>query len=257
MRAAPASHPALRDFDREIDEIVQQLHALREQREELLIHKGPDHPELREVIARRDRLIGRLLDLRARPPHREGPETFVPPGQRPPGPHQPPPVEDVLMRLRQERPEVYERLMVLRREHPERFQEELPRVLRSAGAFEVPVPPPGPERRRMEMEEMRERDPERFKLVQRDEQLMDRAVETAERCRRTAEPERRKELEAQLREILNQQFDTRMEIRRLEVKDLKQRLDDLTAGLEKRAKDKPNLVDRRLKQMLNPDEAEW
>jgi hypothetical protein len=211
----------------------------------------------------------------------------------PPGPP-PVPVEEVLERLRHDRPELHDRLMMLRRENPERFREELPRFIQgpppihgeagvvelgphpvqvplppgmgpvTAGVgvmgetFNIPVPPPmGPERRRIEMQEMRERDPERFKLMQRDEQLTDRTIELAEKCRRPAEPEARKRAETELREVLSQQFDVRMEIRRMEVKDLRARLDELTAGLEKRIKEKPALIERRVKQLLNPDEAEW
>jgi len=160
------------------------------------------------------------------------------------------PVEEVLERLQHERPEVHERLMALRREHPERFEHELARI---AG----PMPRPPRERKEAESEEIRRRDPERFELMKRNEELTNRTVGLAEEIRRAKEAEARGKMKDKLRELLNTQFEVRMQIRKLEIREIKRHLDELLAGLERRVRNKASLIERRMNQLLNPEETEW
>jgi len=160
------------------------------------------------------------------------------------------PVEEVLERLRHERPEVHERLMVLRREHPEQFERELAGI---AG----PMPRPPREREEAELEELRRRDPERFELKKRDDELTDRTVELAEEIRRAKEGEARGKMKDELRKLLNTQFEVRMQIRKLEIREIKKHLDELLAGLDRRVRNKASLIERRMNQLLNPEETEW
>ena len=160
------------------------------------------------------------------------------------------PVREVLERLQHERPEVHERLMALRREHPERFEHELARI---AG----PMPRPPRERKEAEIEEIRRQDPERFELMKRNEELTNRTVELAEEIRRAKEAEVRGRMKDKLRELLNTQFEVRMQIRRLEIREIKKHLDELLAGLERRVRNKAGLIERRMNQLLNPEETEW
>ncbi len=168
-----------------------------------------------------------------------------------PRPGPPPQMEEILERLRHDRPEVFERLMELRREHPEHFREELVRLGR------VGAPPPDEEQERREREEFRRHHPERFKLMQHDEELTDRTVELAERIRRTEASDEKGKLRDQLAELLSRQFDVRMEIRRHEIKGVARELDELRAALERRVKNKRGLVERRMNELLNPEETEW
>lgn len=281
------SGPSGGDRQREIDEIRQKLAELQSKRNDLREEKrmGPDAPEFRELTEHMDRLERELMALKGGQPR---PSAFGPSpkaGTTWERPVPPPLVEDVLERLRRERPELHERLMILRRENPEQFEKELPRfALPFPNAFgQQPTPPPptvpgsaqspsaapvmpppavrmplnAPGRKRLELEELRRHDPERARLMERDEQLTDRIVELAERCRRDTDPTTHKETESQLRETLSQQFDIRMQIRQLEIKEIKQRLDELMSGLDKRMKDKANLIERRMQQLLSPDETEW
>ncbi len=164
-----------------------------------------------------------------------------------PGPF---PVEEVLERLQHERPEVHERLMALRREHPEQFERELAGI---AG----PMPRPLREREEAELEELRRRDPERFELKKRDDELTDRTVELAEEIRRAKEGEARGKMMDELRKLLNTQFEVRMQIRKLEIREIKKHLDELLAGLDRRVRNKASLIERRMSQLLNPEETEW
>ncbi len=170
-----------------------------------------------------------------------------------------PSVEDVLERLRHERPEVHERLMNLRREDPERFQAELAEIMR-----DVDRPPPregeemeGREAEAHKREELDRADPERRRLMARDEELARRTDELADQIRRAKQPDAREKLAAQLRELLNAHFDVRMQIRRREVEELQRHLHELTTGLERRIKSKPELIERRMKALLNPEESIW
>lgn len=163
----------------------------------------------------------------------------------------PPPVEEVLERLRRDRPEVHERLMALRREHPERFERELRKLVRRV------EPALREERERRELEELRRHHPERFELIRRDRELTDRTVELAERIRRNETSDEKDKLTGKLRKLLDEQFEVRMKVRRLEAEELRARLDELTAILDRRAKNKSALVEQRMNQLLHPEETEW
>jgi hypothetical protein len=193
--------------------------------------------------------------------HVEGNVLVITAQERPPVPP-PPPVEEILERLADERPELHERLMRLREENPERFRDELSDLARDRAVFQYlrhheEEGEIDEEQERREMEELRERHPEQFKLIERDEELTETTVELAEEIRGAEEGDERNELKGKLRDLLNEQFDVRMAIRRFEAKELQRHLKELTAALERRAKNKAALIERRMTELLDPEETEW
>lgn len=267
------------DLEREADRIRARIGELERHRDALIEKERlePDHPRIRQLDQTIEPMRRRLEDLQGRAEHveRQGmrplpPDRSAEHGRpRPPspeplqmqrkGPFLPQP-EPLLERLRHERPDVHARLMYLRETDPDAFHKELGDL--------GPLPPPPPDRpasaeliaeriEAREMDELRRHDPERFELIKRDEELTRRTIEFAERARRVGEAEQKDKLTKELKELLDQQFDVRMQIRRLEIKDLARRLDELNAGLERRIKRKPELIERRMNELLRPEETEW
>jgi len=71
-------------------------------------------------------------------------------------------------------------------------------------------------------------------------------------------------LREELAKVLNEQFDTRTELRKLELQRMEQELNRLREMLEKRRKDfearereRSTIIERRTKQLLGEDPAEW
>ncbi|MBN1345294.1 MAG: hypothetical protein JXQ73_21555 [Phycisphaerae bacterium] len=166
----------------------------------------------------------------------------------------PPGSAEMMERLRRDEPELHDRLMTLSVKEPGQFREELAR-LRPPGGAGMGGRFGGVGRGRGPV--MRPLDPEQRELMERDRQMTDRSIELAERVRRVKESPERKELMDQLRNLLSEHFDLRMQIRRIEVKDLEKRLGELTAGLEQRERRKQELVQKRLNQLLRPEESDW
>lgn len=179
----------------------------------------------------------------------------------------PPEVNAMMQRLRHERPELYERFMLLAQRNPDAFHKELidlgpfphgddPRERR--GRF-MGMDPREREMAMAAAERDRpgERDPELLELMKRDERMTDRSIELAERIRRTEKDEAKEDLRNGLRKLLNEQFDVRMELHRHEAKELERHIDELLKGLEKRAKNRGQLIERRMDELLNPEETQW
>ncbi len=248
---------------REVEDLRCRLADVQHRRMELIEQRKGDQPEYRELTQEMERLEQRLVQLRVGSrgaQARSAGEIW----ERGATPTLSVPVDAVLERIRQDKPELFDRLVRLRSESPAQFERELPRTVPLPTGLPRtspgPVLPPVVSHSVSAMparDVLRSVDPRRAMLLKTDEQLTDQAISLVEQYRRTTEPPRREELVKQIREVLGRQFDTRMELRQADMKDLKQRLDEVTASLEKRAKDKPNLIERRLKQLLNPEEAEW
>lgn len=97
-------------------------------------------------------------------------------------------------------------------------------------------------------------DPARFALM-KEERALAKQVLALRDEHRNALPERKAGKEAELRKLLDQQFDKKLAIHRLEANQLEKELQELRGRLEKRAQQKTGIVDRRLVELT--EEKEW
>lgn len=232
--------------DRELDRLHEARKRIDRRRDELIERHGKDEdsPPVRELTERLEHIKNEIRQLEEGPPHRR---------------HMPPvPAEAILEHIRHQRPELHERLMDLRREDPDRFHAELREIV----GHQHREPEPAHLRMRISPrfngEEIdRSESPEHRMLARRDEEFNVRSEELAERIRETKQPERKEQMKRELRELLAQHFEVRMAIRKLEIKEISRHLDELHERLKRRQERKDELIERRMHELLRPEEHEW
>jgi hypothetical protein len=111
------------------------------------------------------------------------------------------------------------------------------------------MPPP------MMLHEMQKQDPEMFKLIQEDMTLEHQARELATQYRH-ASGEDREKLKKQVVETVTKQFEVRQQRRSLELKRLEDELKRLRELVDRRAKAKKDLVQKRVADLIGPDVPE-
>ncbi len=221
---------------------------------------------------------------RGRPPRLFGP----PPGHlfgRPPGPPRGfppgPPLDPLIRMIAERRPELAERLERLRRRSPEQFRDVMLKALMFRledalnEAEEHPAEPS--EHRRPRRPRRPDERPERpgdelqareRELDERHEGLEVRSHELAEQLRAAraseAEPAARQRLRAELKALVNEQFDVRTKLRRVELErierelnKLRRILERLQGGLERRERERDLIIERRLDRLVGEDFAGW
>lgn len=114
--------------------------------------------------------------------------------------------------------------------------------------------PPGPPRWPHEdWASMEKNDPEMFKLLQEDLDLERQTREQAMQYRRAPKAQREK-IKVKLQELVNKHFDVRQQRRSLELKRLDEELKRLREAMDRREKARKDLVERRVVELLGPDE---
>ncbi len=108
--------------------------------------------------------------------------------------------------------------------------------------------PPGPD-----LEAMRQNDPEMFRLVQEDNELDRRTHELGMQCRQ-APPEQRERMQRELREVVNKQFEIRQQRRTLELKRIEGELQRLRETIERRAKNREQIIERRVGELTGRED---
>ena len=104
-------------------------------------------------------------------------------------------------------------------------------------------------------ERMQNNDPEMYKLVKEDMDLERQSRELAQQYRR-APSEQREKLKQQIEEVVNKHFDARQQRRSLELKRLENQLQRLREAVERRAKARKELVEKRVSDLIGrEDEA--
>ena len=126
------------------------------------------------------------------------------------------------------------------------------RRLRSAAP---PGPPPGfaPAARGFRVPEGQ--DPELFKAMQEDCDLERQTRDLADQYHRASKDEQAK-IKEKLAEIVNKHFEVRQQLRNLEVKRLDQQLKLLRDKIDQRAKNRKEIVAKRLVELTGADEGE-
>lgn len=104
------------------------------------------------------------------------------------------------------------------------------------------------------MEQLRERDPEMFELMQQEQELDRRTHQLADEFRRLGETDAREKIRAELTEVTGQQFDARQKRRELELRRMTEQLERLKASISSRAEHRQEIVERRVSQLLGEED---
>lgn len=177
-----------------------------------------------------------------RPPAREREGRPAAEGRRPQGPP----------REREARPEKDARRP--ERERPARERELGPSEGLPFGRQMDPnLPGQRGEPRPPNFEPMRQNDPEMFRLVQEDDELDRRTHELGTQFRQ-APPEQRERMQRELREMVNKQFEVRQQRRTLELKRIENELQRLREAIERRAKNREQLIERRVAELTGRED---
>ena len=111
--------------------------------------------------------------------------------------------------------------------------------------------------------ELKQRDPEMFELVVRDQRLERRTHELAEQYRQARDEGRQEEaeqLQQQLEDSLREHFDVRQTMRERELARLEQRLEEMRQRIQQRREARDELIEQRLEYLTREpehDRPEW
>jgi len=196
-------------------------------------------------------------------------------------------MERLLPLLAEEHPDLARRLVEMRDNAPEefervladalaiRFQEALERADRDAMPARGPRPPGAPAGPRWDDPQARAPVAQFFahetrELERRNEELERRSIELAQRCkelRQSREPEaplESGELSRQLEQTVDEHFGVRTELRRIELRRVEMQLEGLRQvverireDLERREQARESIMERRLRQLMGEQGAEW
>lgn len=100
-----------------------------------------------------------------------------------------------------------------------------------------------------EMKELKERDPERFKLAMRIAEMDRHAAELGQNVRRAPEGDAKRQAATELKEVLNKLFDLRQEEREKNVQQIERDLKDLRESLEQRKAKRDEIIQLRFDQL--------
>ena len=143
-------------------------------------------------------------------------------------------------------PLLKERMEQARRLFQDRRFEEGREVLRATG------------RQLREMKDLKERDPERFKLTMRIVELDRHSAELGQKVRRAPDEDAKKQAATELKEVLNKLFDLRQEEREKNVQQLDRDLKELRESLEKRKTKRDEIIQHRFDQLTGKAEMlDW
>jgi hypothetical protein len=109
-----------------------------------------------------------------------------------------------------------------------------------------------------EMRELKQRDPERFRLQHQMAELERRSVEMGQKVRRADDEEAKKHATAELKEMLTKLFDLRQQEREKSLQQLEREVKEVREALEKRKAKRDEMIQRRFDQLTGRTEAmEW
>lgn len=149
---------------------------------------------------------------------------------------------EVLKYLKEVRPEQYEELERLKERRPEQYRRLISRAFREIRY----------------MEELKEKDPDRFKVLSQEKQLERETQKLARQYRNSNDDEEKEQLLEELTKLLEKSFDLRQMNREFEIERLEKRLAEAKTANTKRLENKEEIVRLRLSQMLGKrKEFEW
>ncbi len=151
--------------------------------------------------------------------------------------------EEVLKWLEQHVPLGSSELKELKKEYPEEYEEEIYYI---AENIEY-------------LQEVQARHPEMFERLVKAENLEIKTWKLAEEIEQTKDEEAKKQLTTQLRTILEEIFETRLQERILEIQELEQEINEMKTLIEKRKTMKEKIIERHMMEILSSDDEalEW
>ena len=109
-----------------------------------------------------------------------------------------------------------------------------------------------------EMRDLKQRDPERFKLQQQMAEMERNSVELGQKIRRAADDEAKKTATAELKELLSKLFDLRQDEREKNLQQLEREVKEVREALEKRKAKRDEMIQHRFDQLTGRAELmEW
>ena len=105
------------------------------------------------------------------------------------------------------------------------------------------------------MEQIQTRDPEMFKLMKEDMELTQQTHAQSQEYRRADKDEKAK-IKEKLADLVGKHFEVRQKMRSLEVKRLEENLKQLREKVEQRSKNRKSIVEKRLAELVGPEEDE-
>jgi hypothetical protein len=104
--------------------------------------------------------------------------------------------------------------------------------------------------------DLQDRDPELFEIHIKEIQLRHK-LEDLGAIYQDADPEERKNLDIELRELLHNAFDIRQQIKAAELEDLRKKLKHVENGLENRIKRRDELIEQRFNEITRNQDSDW
>ncbi|MCU0645040.1 MAG: hypothetical protein MUC94_12360 [bacterium] len=142
--------------------------------------------------------------------------------------------QEILERIKKENPEQAKELMFFKKEQPLRFKQFL---IQRQHEFE-------------RLEELKERDPERFEQKKKEQFLEQQSRQLAEKFRASKDEKEKAKIKSDLSIVLSELFDLREKDREEEMKLLNEKLETLKSVLNERKQKKKEIIDRRLQELI-------
>jgi hypothetical protein len=148
---------------------------------------------------------------------------------------------EVLNYLKEMRPEQSEELLKWKDRRPEQYRRALSRAFREMRY----------------VEDLKERDPELYKIVSQEKQLESQSQTLARQYRNTDDEKEKKRIEEDLMKLLDQVFDLRQMNYESEIERLEKRLAEAKERNVERLANKSEIVQRRLEELLELKSLKW
>ena len=142
--------------------------------------------------------------------------------------------QEILEKIKKENPNELEKLMQLKKDRPIEFRKIL---IQRQHEFE-------------RLEDLKERDPERYEQKKKEQFLEQQSRQFAEKFRTSNDEKEKTKIKNDLLVVLSELFDLREKDREEEIKLLNEKLEQLKLVLAERKKKKKEIVDRRLQEMI-------
>ena len=150
--------------------------------------------------------------------------------------------EEVLKYIQQAYPDRAERLIRWKDLRPEAYKNALSRAFREMRF----------------MEELKERNPERYARVSEEKLLESQSRELAQKYRQSDDDAEKEQLRKEMEDLLYKLFDYRQANRQDEIDRLEKRLAELKEATQERLENKTEIVERRLRELLGEQKGfEW
>jgi len=143
-------------------------------------------------------------------------------------------MREKIEKMRKENPEEFERLMKLRKENPEAFRKEIHKRYKK---------------------QFKKDNPEAFKKMQEMQEIKKQVHTLNQEYIKCEDADKKKEVKQQMRDLIGRSFDITQEFREEKINNLEKKTKDLRKKLQQRGENKKEMVDLRLKGLIDGEET--